>query len=117
MFPLFLHWPPLPFPSRRPLCRSIILTLLLISGIHPNPGPSPPYDPNLHILQLNVNGLQNTRAELIDFLSQRLIKVACLQETKLSPRSKPLSFPGFAFIRRDRPVGGGGGLAILVHPP
>jgi hypothetical protein len=117
MFPYLLNWPfPFsPLPNHRlNFPRSLILILLLISGLHPNPGPPLTSEP-FHFVQLNVNGIQNSRAELLDFLSERDIKVACLQETKLSPRSKPPSFPGYAVVRKDRPVGGGGGLMILIH--
>jgi hypothetical protein len=43
------------------------------------------------------------------------VKIACLQETKLTPRSKQPSFSDFTFVRKYRQTGGGGGLAILVN--
>ena len=43
------------------------------------------------------------------------MKIACIQETKLNASSKSPSFPNYAIVRRDRPVGGGGGLITLVH--
>ena len=43
------------------------------------------------------------------------MKIACIQETKLNASSKLPSFPNYAVLRRDRPVGGGGGLITLVH--
>jgi hypothetical protein len=43
------------------------------------------------------------------------VKVACLQETKLSARSKQSNFPDYTHVRKDRPAGGGGGLVILIH--
>jgi hypothetical protein len=96
--------------------RQLILLLLLISGLHPNPGPSRPQsESNFNILQININGLQNSVAELSVFLVKHSIKVACIQETKLSARSKTSTFPGFALIRKDRPAGRGGGLIILIH--
>ena len=49
------------------------------------------------------------------FLRENNIKVVGLQETKLRPQAADPSFADFALIRRDRPTGGGGGLAILVH--
>ena len=85
MFPYLLNWPfPFsPLPNHRlNFPRSLILILLLISGLYPNPGPPLTSEP-FHFVQLNVNGIQNSRAELLDFLSERDIKVACLQETKL----------------------------------
>jgi hypothetical protein len=62
-----------------------------------------------------MNGIMNSCAELSDFLISQFVKDACLQETKLNTRSKQPFFPDYAFMRRDRPVGGGGGLAILIH--
>ena len=103
-------------PHRLHSPHSLILALLLTSGIHPNPGPPPPpLDPNFKFLQLNVNGLRNSHAELSDFLVNHSIKVACIQETMLNSRSIPPSFSNYAVIRKDRPTGHGGGLAILVH--
>ena len=64
---------------------------------------------------MNVNGIQNSAAELLDFMIAHSVKVACIQETKLSARSRTPSFPDYAVIRRDRPTGGGGGLMILVQ--
>jgi hypothetical protein len=87
----------------------------LICGIHPNPGPSAPSDPNFNFMWFNINGIQNSSAKLYNFLTTNSIMVACIQETKLSARSKPPTFPDYVFIRCARPVGSGGGLAILVH--
>ena len=43
-------------------------------------------------------------------------RVACIQETKLTPRSNPVKFQGYTMVRRDRPsADGGGGLAFLVR--
>ena len=114
-------------PRRRPFLRSfnsrlLILLLLIISGIHPNPGPTPashqPSNPSLPpvgIVSWNCNGLKNSCAELSDFLSSRQVKIPGIQETKSSTRAKTPSFPNYAVIRRDRPTGGGGGLISLVH--
>jgi exonuclease III len=67
------------------------------------------------LLQLNVNGLRNTSHELSNFLAQHSIKIACLQETKLNAKFKSCSFPNYAIVRKDRPVGKGGGLITLIH--
>ena len=98
------------------LSRQLILLLLFISGLHPNPGPTfPRTEHNFNFLQININGIQNSMAELSDFLTVHSIKIACIQETKLSARSKTPTFPGFALLRKDRPAGRGGGLITLIH--
>ena len=94
----------------------------------PAPNRRPPLLPNpmvqvvsieqsFKILQLNINGLGSKLAELMDFLHQNSIMVACIQETKLSPKSslKDGDLGDYSIIRRDRPGGRGGGIAFLVH--
>ena len=44
-----------------------------------------------------------------------MVLVACVQDTKLGVNSTHKEFTGYAAIRRDRPIGGGGvGLVTLV---
>jgi hypothetical protein len=71
--------------------------------------------PACTFLQFNCDGLRSTLVELQDFLSNYAVEIACLQETKLSSKSKSPSFPNYNVLRQDRPAGGGGGLIILVH--
>ena len=68
-------------------------------------------------LQFNCNGLRHCGSELAHYLKENRVAVAALQETKMTPSSRPVTdFPEHAVIRRDRPAGdGGGGLAFLVH--
>jgi exonuclease III len=103
-FLFYLSFITLP-PHHNRLSCSLILILLLSSGIHPNPGPS---DPNFKFLQMNINGIQNSRFELLDFLNTHSIKVACIQESKLTARLKAPSFPGYALVSW-------GGLVILIY--
>ena len=68
------------------------------------------------ILQLNCNGIGNSKHELSALLHSRGILVACIQESKLHPLSPSPDFPNYTVIRRDRPTPTrGGGLLILVH--
>ena len=97
-----------------PFIRDLILLLLLCAGIHPNPGPVQADNPK-SLLQFNCNGIFKAKAELLNFLNKYQVKVACIQETKLTQRSKSPLFQNYNVIRKDRPRGGGGGLAILVH--
>ena len=41
--------------------------------------------------------------------------IAAIQETKLTDKSKALKTPNYTFVRKDRGVNKGGGLAFLVH--
>jgi exonuclease III len=78
--------------------------------------PSQPNPPASHtFLQFNVNGLKNSLMELNSFLHIHKVKIACIQETRLSAKSKDPSFPEYTLLRRDCPVGNGGGVAILIH--
>ena len=69
----------------------------------------------LTFLQYNCNGVRNSLSELNNFLHENGVKVACLQETRLAAKIKDPSFPDYNLLRRDRPVGNGGGIAILIH--
>ena len=89
----------------------------------PTPPPTPLNAPpataprryNLKILQLNCNGIQNKLQQILDFLIKEDIKIAALQETKLSKQSTNPNTGCFTLVRRDREGKGGGGLAFLVH--
>ena len=85
-----------------------------------SPPPAPPAaqstQPRADFLQFNCNGIRGSRFEILDLLSATQVRVAAIQETKLTPSSAPLHTPGFNLIRRDRPSpNGGGGLAFLVR--
>ena len=98
------------------LSRRLILVLLLIGCVHPNPGPRlPPPPPPKRFISWNCNGIGNSAAELNHFLSGHNVLVACIQETKLGDKSRLPPFPGYAVIRKDRAGGGGGGLITLIH--
>ena len=100
------------------LASLLLLLLLLANDVHRNPGPhrprpSQPQVPT-KILQFNTNGLNTSKNEIESFLHDENIKVACIQETKLRPASE-VSFGNFAIWQKDRPTGGGGGVAFLIH--
>ena len=69
----------------------------------------------LRVLQFNCNGLSGKCDELIDWLLDKKIHVAALQETKLTGSSKPPKTADYTLVRRDRGHNSGGGLAFLVH--
>ena len=88
------------------------------------PSPAPPpaqpqhhanIDNNLHILQFNVNGLSGKVTQLSHFLETNNIKIAAIQETKLTKNSKLPDFPNYHLLNKNRTVKGGGGIAFLIH--
>ena len=67
------------------------------------------------LLKRTFNGIATVSLaeRLSHFLHHR--KVASIQETKLQPRNKNPNIPGHNVLRKDRPGGGRGGVALLVH--
>ena len=64
-------------------------------------------DSMFNVLQLNANGFGNKLTELGVVLERNKIKVAVIQESKLSPKSRT--------TRKDRSYGQGEGLLIFIH--
>jgi exonuclease III len=87
--------------------------LLMCAGIHPHLGPLDPVYKTF--VQFNCNGVLSSKTELQTFLTNHRVKIAALQESKLTTKSKTPSFLGYNVVHKDRPVGRGGGLALLVH--
>ena len=67
----------------------------------------------LTIMQWNMNGFHARYSELRMYLSSHDIDVICLQETRLCT-SALSTMPGYTIIRKDRPKGTAGGIAILI---
>ena len=118
--PPFFKWAPQPATAasmnRRHssfLPRLLLIILLFIGNIHPHPGPPPAASKS--IITWNCNGLRNSVHELSQYLDANGVKVACIQETKLTGGAPDPNFPNYAIVRRDRPTGGGGGLVTLIH--
>ena len=65
--------------------------------------------------QLNANGIGNKLTELGVVLERNKVKVAVIQESKLSPKSKNLCIQNYTTVSKDRSHGQGGGLLILIH--
>jgi hypothetical protein len=53
--------------------------------------------------------------ELLHYMEKNNILIAALQETKLTSKSKPKKTPNYTFVRKDRGVNKGGGVAFLIH--
>ena len=82
--------------------------------------PAPPteqisYDSTFHVLQLNANGIGNKLTELRVVLEINKVKVAVIQESKLSPKAKNPCIQNYTTVRKDRSHGQGGGLLIFIH--
>ena len=76
---------------------------------------SKPKDDTFNILQFNANGIGNKLSELERFLEKHNVKVAAIQESKLTSKSRNPRIQNFTTVRRDRPQGQGGGLLIFIH--
>ena len=86
----------------------------------PPPTPTPPTDQKsddstFNVLQLNANGIGNKLTELGVVMENNKVKVAVIQESKLTPKSKNPCIQNYTIVRKDRPHGQGGGLLIFIH--
>ena len=76
----------------------------------------------LKVMQWNADGLRTAEADLLGFVTKSPdIDVLLIQETKLLPTDRTPVLPGYAAVRRDRPLapggagGRGGGLLTFVR--
>ena len=88
----------------------------------PKPQPLPTLIPkqavdgnSFTIMQFKANGISNKLTELGEFLKRHNVKVAVIQESKLSSNSKTPSIQNFTTVQKDRRQGQGGGLLTLIH--
>ena len=72
-------------------------------------------DSTFNVLQLNANGIGNKLTELGVVMENNKVKVAVIQESKLTPKSKNPCIQNYTTVRKDRPHGQGGGLLIFIH--
>ena len=72
-------------------------------------------DSTFNVPQLNANGIGNKLTELEVVLERNKVKVAVIQESKLSPKSKKPCIQNYTTVRKDRFHGQGGGLLIYIH--
>ena len=63
----------------------------------------------------NAHGIGNRLTELAVVLERNKVKVAVIQESKLSPKSKNPCIQNYTTVRKDRSHGQGGGLLIFIH--
>ena len=86
----------------------------------PTPPPSPTHTPTMsdksfNILQWNANGIGNKQTELSIFLEAHNVKVAAIQESKLTAKSRSPNIQNYTLVRHDRRQGPGGGLLVFIH--
>ena len=86
----------------------------------PTRSPAPPNkqisnDSTFNVLLLNANGIKSKLTELGVVLERNKVKVAVIQESKLSPKSKNPCIQNYTTVRKDRSHGQGGGLLIFIH--
>ena len=92
----------------------------LLGPTVPTTSPSPPTkqisdDNTFNVLHLNANGIRNKLTELGVVLEGNKVKVAVIQESKLSPKSKNPCIQNYTTVRKDRSHGQGRGLLIYIH--
>ena len=87
----------------------------------PSPPPSPAHTPTMshkmfNILQWNANGIGNKQTELSIFLEAHDVKVAVIQESKLTAKSRSPNIQNYTLVRQDRRQSPGGGLQFFkIH--
>ena len=68
------------------------------------------------ILQWNANGVGNKQTELSIFLGEHNVKVAAIQESKITAKSRSPNIQNYTLVRQDRRQGPGGGLLFFnIH--
>ena len=86
-----------------------------VFSLHPRAPSTPPAQTIINLLQFNCNGLTGKLLDVIRYMEQEHLKVAAIQETKFTCKSKPVNDPNYTIIRKDRSTNKGGGLAFIVH--
>ena len=86
----------------------------------PPPPPNPAHMPTIsdktfNILQWNANGMGSKQTELSIFLEAHNVKVAAIQESKLTAKSRSPNIQNDTLVRQDRRLGPGGGLLFFIH--
>ena len=58
----------------------------------------------LKMVQININGIQNSLVELHQQLIEQSIDIALIQEKKLHPETPDPTIPDYTAYRQDRPI-------------
>ena len=70
-------------------------------------------DKTFNRLQWNVNGIGNKQTELSIFLEAHTVKVAAIQESRLTAKSRSPNIQNYTLVRQDRRQGPGGDLLFF----
>ena len=86
----------------------------------PFPPPSPAHMPTIsdktfNILQWNANGIGNKQTELSIFPEAHNVKVAAIQESKLTAKLRSPNIQNYTLVQQDRRLGPVGGLLCFIH--
>ena len=86
----------------------------------PTPLPSTTHTPTMshksfNLLQWNANGIGNKQTELSIFLEAHNVKVAAIQEFKLTDKSRSPNIQNYTLVQHDRRQGPGGRLLFFIH--
>ena len=72
-------------------------------------------DSTFNVLQFKANGIGNKLTELEVVLERNKVKVAVIQESKLSPKSKNPCIQNYTTVCKDLLHGHDGGLLVFIH--
>ena len=86
----------------------------------PSPPPSPTHtstmsDKTFNILQWNANRIGSIQTELSILLEAHNVKLAAIQESKLTAKSRSPNIQNYTLLRQDRRQCPGGGLLFFIH--
>ena len=84
-------------------------------GNNPNQSPASKANPNLKIIQLNINGLTKKIEELKLIIRKHKADIITIQETKLTPRARTPIIEDFTAVRLDRAHKAGGGIITYIR--
>ena len=72
-------------------------------------------DKTFNILQWNANGIGNKQTEIRTFPEAHNVKVAAIQESKLTAQLRSQNIQNYTLVRQDRRLGSGRGLLFFIH--
>ena len=77
--------------------------------------PSSNNERNLIILQVNINGINNSRSSKLSSKTRMQTSIITIQETKLTSKSNTPKVPTYTTVWADRPHKSEGGLITLIR--